>query len=372
MKRLCSLFVFIGLLVGLATCSSAALGEGTSTRGGPGASSSLGGSLVTPGSPTQGEQAQAAEEAKLASPNTVAETEASRTKFEGLDTEAAIKLAGEAFPAVIDDPAGGPPKLPAGQSITGFPADDAAQVDLPEGKHAVIESTAPMAIETSPGHRTPVDLGLTEVRGMFEPKAPVVGVQVPKRLSDGVTLGSTGLSLTPVDAQGVPLEGSEGAIDGASVFYANTQTDSDTVVKPVTAGFETDTLLRSVASPQKLFFGVGLPEGASLAQGAAGSGAVQVVKEGTVIATVVAPGARDAAGTLVPVSMSVSGDTLVLSVADQANEYQYPIEVDPAITDEQLVESYRFPGPSNWREEPAPRARSISSKKGQKVNTQKL
>src|ERR1700733_10647058 len=124
----------VGLAVGtagLAGSSATAFGEGSTPGEGAGGSSSLAGSLVTPGSPAQGEQAQAAEEAKLATPNLVAEREASRTKFENLSSEQATALASEVFPVVINEPAGGPPKLPAGESIVGYPADNAAQVDLP-------------------------------------------------------------------------------------------------------------------------------------------------------------------------------------------------------------------------------------------------
>jgi hypothetical protein len=306
--------------------SAAAFGEGSPPAEGSGASSSLAGPLVTAGSPAQGEQAQAAEEAKLANPNAVAEREASRTKFEGLSTEAATKLASETFPAVINEPAGGPPRLPAGQTISGYPTDNAAQIELGKGKHGVIESTAPIAVETSPGQRTPVDLGLGEVGGAFEPKTPVVGVRIPTRLGDGVSLGSTGVSLTPVDGSGASLGGSEGTVDGATVFFANTQTDSDTVVKATTFGFEMDTLLRSEQSPRQLSFLVGLPQGASLVQSAGESGSVQIVDEGAVVAAVLVPSARDAAGTLVPVSMSVSGDTITLTV--DAGEAQFPIAVD--------------------------------------------
>ncbi len=294
----------------------------------------------------QDEQSHASEEAKLANPNGVAEREASRTKFEGLDTEAAIKLAGEVFPAVIDDPAGGPPTLPAGESIAGYPTDNAAQIELPEGKHGLIESMLPLALETSHGQRVPVDLSLSEVGGEFEPKTPVVGVRIPKRLGDGVSLGSTGVSLTPVAVQGASLGGSEGAADGAGVFYANTLTDADMVIKPTTAGFEAYTLLRSVESPRELSFRVGLPAGASLVQSTAGSGTAQVINEGAVVASVVAPSARDAAGTPVPVSMSVSGDMLTLSVDDASNEVQYPLEVDPGFTDEELTGTRK---PTRWK-----------------------
>jgi RHS repeat-associated protein len=360
----------IGCLVGVFTLAfGVALAQGSPSGGGSGASSSdaslsgesssaLGGPLVVAGSPMEGEQLRAQEQTKLASPEAVAAREASRTKFEKLNSGQAAKLAGEAFPAVVGEPAGGPPALPAGESIVSYPMDNTAQVDLPGGKHGVIESSVPIALETSPGRRTPVDLGLSEAGSAFEAMKPVVGVRIPKRLAAGVALAGTGVSLTPVDANGAALGGSEGAIDGATVLYANTQTDADTVVKPTTTGFETDTVLRSVESPEALYYKVGLPEGASIVQAKDGSGTVEVVKEGATLATIAAPGARDAAGTSVPVSMSVSGDTLVLSVASHAAEYQYPIDVDPTVSDDQLVRE--FGEASNWHEEVTSSAFKIS------------
>jgi streptogramin lyase len=348
MKRLRSLVVCLACLTGLAVGSPAAFAEGSSPAEGTGASSSLDGSLVTPGSPVEGEQSAAQEQAKLSSPEAVAAREASRTTFEGLNAGQAASLDGEAFPAVVDGLAGGPPKLPAGQSIVGYSTDNAAQVDLPEGKHAVIESMAPIALERSGGGHVPVDLGLSETGGAFEPKTPVVGVRIPKSLGEGLQLSAVGVSLTPVNAQGAALGGSEGVLDGASVLYANTQTDMDSLVKPTAEGFAADTLLRSVESPQQLFFRVGLPAGGSLVAAQDGSGAVEVVKEGATIATVLPPGAQDAAGTAVPVSMSVSGDTLVLNVADHAAEYQYPIEVDPEVTGKDVQLTKEGSKRSNW------------------------
>jgi hypothetical protein len=291
---------------------------------------------------------QEAREAQLASPRAVAEREASRTKFSNLGPEQAVKTDSEAFPAVINEPAGGPPKLPTGQSITGYLSDDAASVDLGEGKHGVLESMAPIALETSSGQLTPVDLSLGEARGAFEPKTPVIGVRIPKQLSAGVSLGSTGVSLTPVDEHGVALGGSEGALDGASVLYASTQTDSDTVVKPTTEGFEADTILRSVDSPQELFFRVGSPADASLVQAQDGSGDVEIVDEGATLATILPPRAQDAVGTAVSVSMSVSGDTLALSVEDHSGEYQWPIEVDPEVSGKDVQLTKEGSKRSNW------------------------
>ena len=323
-------------IVGLAVSSGVVFGQGTSlvgqpSSGGAGVSLLFTSSLAVPGSPTEVEQLQAQEEAKWRAPGAVAERKASRTKFENLTNEQAIRLAGEMFPAVIDDPDGGPPALPVGERVTKYLSDHAAQVDLGDGNHAVLESLAPVALETSSG-RVPVDLGLSEAGEAFEPATALVDVRIPKRLSEGVRAVDRGVSVTPVTASGVPLTGSRGTRAGATVFYGGTQTDTDTIVKPSSSGFAVDTVLRSVNSPRRLFFRVGLPHGASLAQAAGGAGAVRVVKEGVTIATVPAPSARDAAGTAVPVSTRVSGSTLVLTVDHGSGEVQYPVEVDPEFT----------------------------------------
>jgi streptogramin lyase len=323
-------------IVGLAVSSGVVFGQGTSpggqpSGGGAGVSSLFTSSLAVAGSPTEVEQLQAQEEAKRRAPGAVAERQASRTRFENLNNEQAMRLAGEMFPAVIDDPDGGPPVLPAGEHVTKYLTDHAAQVDLGDGNHAVLESLAPMALETSSG-RVPVDLGLTEAGEAFEPATPLVDVRIPKRLSEGVRAVDRGVSVTPVTANGVPLTGSRGTRAGASVFFGGTQTDTDTIVKPSSSGFAVDTILRSVNSPQRLFFRVGLPQGARLAHAASGSDTVRVIKEGVTIATVPAPTARDATGTPVPVSISVSGSTLALTVDHGSGEVQYPVEVDPEFT----------------------------------------
>ncbi|HXC45407.1 MAG TPA: hypothetical protein VNU24_02280, partial [Solirubrobacteraceae bacterium] len=94
-----------------------------------------------PGSPLESEELGAQERASLSNPEAVVAREVSQTKYENLSTEEAEKVDGEAFGSVFDEVAGGPPPLEAGQSITGYPADNVAQVDLGEGKRGLIEST---------------------------------------------------------------------------------------------------------------------------------------------------------------------------------------------------------------------------------------
>ena len=295
-------------------------------------------SLVVPGVQPldEGQQAVAAQRARHSSSASYVARIRSRTEFEHLGTAGAAQVAREAFPEVVDDPAGGPPQLPAGTKLVRYLAPTAAQLELPGGKHGIVESLEPIAKEVSSGHFTPIDLGLKDAGGDYQPIASDVAVQMPKRLSAGVQLPGAGVSITPVDARGAPLGGAAGRADGSTVLYANTQSDADTDVKPTTTGFEIDAVLRSSESPEKLYFRVGMPVGARLVR-QPGSGAVSILERGSAIAVVQAPGAQDAAGTAVPVSMSVSGDTIVLAVSLANNEYQYPIMVDPTVDDTQVL-----------------------------------
>lgn len=313
-------------------CWSASSSQAAFPAGGSGAGG-FGSALVVPGvqSLDEDQQLGAAEEARLSSPTVVAARERSRTEFEHLGAAQARALDRRAVPVLVDDPAGGPPQLPAGQRLVRYTSDDSAQVDLPGGKHGMIASLQPIASEVSPGHLAQLDLGLAGVGDAFEPKTPVARVRIPKRLKDGVALSASGVSLTPVDAQGRALAGAEGTQDGASVLYANTQSATDTLAKPTAGGFELDSLLRGVESPQTLYFRVGLPAGAKLALAGHDSRTVQVVDHGTVIAVISVPGARDAEGVPVPVTVSVSGHILRVPVEHGSGDYGYPIVLDPTV-----------------------------------------
>jgi streptogramin lyase len=326
------------LVLGSVLLPGAATGAEPVTTGGSGGSL-LGSPLVVPGVQLldEGEQAQEQEHARLASPEAVAARNASRTKFTHLAAHRAAALASALFPTVLNRLAGGPPQLPSGQRITGYLTNNSASVDLGGGRSGIIESLEPIAMRTHGHHRSPIDLRLRAAGASFRPIAASTGVSFPRHLGAGVTLPHVGLSLTPIDAAGSPLAGSEGSIDGATVIYANTETDADTLLKPTPDGFEVDALLRSVASPTQLSYRIGLSAGARLVQQPQGSGPVHVLDDGLIVATVLPPTAEDAAGTPVPVRMTIAGTTLVLKLADHAGSYRYPIVVDPTFTEEQLA-----------------------------------
>ncbi|MHB8242103.1 MAG: DUF6531 domain-containing protein [Solirubrobacteraceae bacterium] len=129
------------------------------------------------------------------------------------------------------------------------------------------------------------------------------------------------------------------------MLFANTQTDTDTLLKPSSFGLDASTVLRSVESPEALYYRVGMPRGASLVASAGGFGA-EVVQEGVALARIKPPTAWDAAGTAVPVTMSVSGSTLAISVKHREASYLYPVLVDPELSGYWQGWSNVVPG--NW------------------------
>ncbi len=304
----------------------------------------LGNSLIVPGVESLvGGQREAAELAKRANPETVVGRQRSRTAYEHVGPAAAAQLARQVLPAVVAPAPSGLGSMPAGAHIGRYLNTNAAQVILANGKRALVDSLTPIATSISPGRYGPVDLGLRRSGEGFVPVKPAVNVRIPKSLGSGIVLPSNGVSLTPVDGSGRPLQG-RGELDGATILYANSQTDADTAVKATSTGFEAYNLLRSVESPQEVSYRVGMPSGAKLVPLSHGDGGSQVVVAGHVIAVIPAPSAEDAAGTSVPITTEISGRTLHVRVAHRAGDYSYPIAVDPTVEDNKLLEATR-----NWR-----------------------
>ncbi len=83
------------------------------------------------------------------------------------------------------------PFLPVSESYV-IQAPNIAQLALPGGKRAVIESMAPMATPTTTGHFTPIDLALTDAGSSYVPAASDVAVQIPKLRAMGCVRRKTG------------------------------------------------------------------------------------------------------------------------------------------------------------------------------------
>jgi streptogramin lyase len=301
-----------------------------------------------------GQQQQAARQARRSNPFAVAERMAAHVRFENLTPGRAASEARAAFPALIERLAGGVPRLTAGQRIVRYPTDHAAQVSLSSGRGTgVIESLAPIATRSFGGRHVPLDLRLTHAGDRFEAVRPEVAVEVPRELAQGVSLPGVGVSLTPVNRHGSPLQASAGALTGSAVLWAssgeraaaaNGVHDLSTLAKASPAGFDLTTILFSQRSPGQLYFRVGTPAAARLRH--AENGSVQILEGKAPLAAVAAVSAEDAEGTSVPVAMRIHGHTLELSV-DTHGDYLYPIVVDPEVNDSQLAKTTAGKR-SNW------------------------
>jgi RHS repeat-associated protein len=251
--------------------------------------------------------------------------------FADLSHVQAVDLLRQKFPDLIDlsfDPA---PPLKEDERITGYQSPFVAELETANGEKAVAESLLPLLATDAEGKESPVDLRLEDGPEGLEPTNTTVPVVIGKELADGFRLPSLDLALIPVDDAHEPLQGSAG-VEGAVALFANTQVDTDTLVKPMPVGFQTHSILRSPASPETLRFSVEVGEkGAHLTSLEGGS--ILVEAEGRPVTAIPPALARDATGSEVPVDMEIEGDTIVLRVNHREENFQYPIDVDPTAAD---------------------------------------
>jgi YD repeat-containing protein len=338
----------------IALAGSAARADDFEIATGSPAISLLGSPLVVEGvqTLTGSEQLRDSEAAKLADPLAIRRRESSQLAYEDLSTQAAEKLARESFPGAID-PTGLPSRLPTGEKIDRLLSDHTALLRTAAGKRVLLDSSAPISVKTSSG-RVPVDLSLSRAAGgAFRPSTPAAGerLRIPAHLREGVALTDLGVTLTPlVGKHGAPLDSAAPRIDGASVFYGDSENpgvgvrDLSTLVKPTSDGFELFSIVQSARSPRSLSFAVGLPTGASLVRQKGGP--IQIVAGGRRIATIGAPVAYDAEGAIVPLSVSLSGHVLSVGIARSSERLAYPLIVDPSVKDENVTGATH---PSNWK-----------------------
>ncbi len=333
-RRVCS-----GCVAAVVCAAMFLAGASSASAALPGSMVSLTRGLVIGDSATEAEQLKAQEEARLASPEAVKAREESETAYEGLDAEASANLLREKFHRVLDRTDGGMPSLSAGEQVVKLISPYAAQLSLPAGAdgkpgHGALESLDPVAVPDAEGHLAPIELGLQEASGGFQPKRVLVPTMLPNSVGEGISLGRTGVSLTPVDEKGGKVSASPGRVTGDTVLWSGASMGSavDLMAKPSTTGFDLLVSLRGQAAPETLRFVVGMPEGAELVQEAGGQ--VQVRDAGQTLATILPPSANDAEGTAVSgVGMTVAGDVLTVTVPHPAGRYRYPIVADPEVED---------------------------------------
>jgi hypothetical protein len=196
--------------------------------------------------------------------------------------------------------------------------------DEGESEHAtLLESTVPLRAADSLGRQQAVDLSLEHSEGELQPANPLVDVNLPQELGEGIELPDAGVQIELVDAPG---DRAPSTIDQSVAAYPEVAKDTVLAVAPMPTGVETLTLLQSAAAPRTETFRLDLPEGATL-QEAEGGGA-EVLSGDEVLVMVEPPTAIDAEGRPVPVALEVSGDSITLQVSPDESA-TFPILVDP-------------------------------------------
>jgi RHS repeat-associated protein len=282
---------------------------------------------------TQALAALAQYQAWLAAPAQVAARLTSLTAYANESGSQAAATDSGAFPNWIGQP-GYSTSQAVGQAQLGKQfGSSTVQVTNGDGSHGVMVSSLPLDGTTPSGSSAPLNLNLSnDGAGGYWPDSSLVPVTLP--------MASTGQVFFPQDSLGLSFSSGAavtGQQQGGTVFYPNvgsSGSDTDVVASADPHGAEITYVLRSAQSPQTQTITFSLPSGWSLAALPLDPNTIQVKDAaGTVQGTLLAPVATDAQGQPVAANYMIqNGNQVVLSVADQGGNYDFPIMVDPTFT----------------------------------------
>jgi hypothetical protein len=212
--------------------------------------------------------------------------------------------------------------------ITAYDGEDVAAETLPNGRHLLLESSLPLRSVLGSGRLAPVSLALNASGSDYEPANPLVPVVISKNVAEGASF-QFGLRVAPV--QDEAPEPSEPV--GDSIFYPGVAKDTDFMLEPALNGVEASWQILSAEGSSENALSFTLPAGASLVLSHRIKGAAEVLLEGRRLYTIMPATATQANGESLPVSYSVSGNTLITHV-DLSGSVDFPAMVDPLITQE--------------------------------------
>jgi RHS repeat-associated protein len=267
-----------------------------------------------------GQQALQAREAALANPLAVDAREESRTKYESLSGPSAVSLAESTFD--VERPQWTPPEQAGDGHITDYINARSAQAQLPDGQHVLLASTVPFRSTLGSGKSEPVSLQLIEHAGAYAPANPIEPVSISKDLKEGISL-PYGITVAPAEAGSTETQ-----LVGNQLVFPSSASDTDFMAEPLPQGVELSWQLRSQASPSENALTFRLPAGVALQMSQVMPGAAEIVCEGKTLVAIPPSSARQADGAVLPVSYSVSGDTLVTQV-NLSGAVDFPVLVDP-------------------------------------------
>jgi hypothetical protein len=227
-------------------------------------------------------------------------------------------LFAERFPCILESLEGDPPQAD--------PDANGGGEGEPEPSTESLASMPPLRAPDASGNSTPIDLSLeTEGTGVV-PANPLVDVALPAQLGERIPIGDRGVAIDPAATDPTAAETASAApLAGEGLFYANAAPATDIVLAPISVGLETVYQLRGPQSPERLEIGLTLPEDAWL-EPAVGGGA-QIVQDGQAVASIYRPLAVDPEGNSIESTMTVTGNSLEVSVPHIDPDIAYPIAV---------------------------------------------
>ncbi|HET8861917.1 MAG TPA: hypothetical protein VFM94_01545 [Solirubrobacterales bacterium] len=187
----------------------------------------------------------------------------------------------------------------------------------------ILESSLPLREEDNNGHEVEVDLGLEKSEGELQPENPLVDVEIPAQIGEGISLPQSGIE---IELAGAPVERGPSTVDESVATYPSVAEDTMLAVAPTATGLETLALLQSADAPTAQTFHLTLPDGASLHE--TDDGGAEVSRNGETMMAIRPPSAIDADEAPVPVHLETSGNSLTI-VAEPGGQSSFPILVDP-------------------------------------------
>ncbi|HEV7562834.1 MAG TPA: DUF6531 domain-containing protein, partial [Solirubrobacterales bacterium] len=259
----------------------------------------------------------------LSSPEAANQREVTRTAYTELSAGEAQALLVGSFPEQLEELNADPARFLSELEIEKPLGAFGARIAVGEGETAIIESAVPIESDLGGEGREPVDLALERSGDHFAPRNPLSRIELPGSAAQSIELEG-GVAV------GLPASGNSVAepLGDKNLFYPETDTATDTLVAPIAGGVEVFEQLRSPESPEEFRFPIALPDGATLRSGESNDAEI-VSASGEGILEIPPPAAFDAQGTLVPVTMRVEGDTLVIGVAHRSQDVAYPVLLDP-------------------------------------------
>jgi YD repeat-containing protein len=271
-------------------------------------------------------EAHAAARPEPTASETAAAQQRSRTAYAGLSRSRAAKLLAAKFASLASAPPVAPLTAERARGRLRFVDPFTALLQRARGGSQLIQSlSGPLWAARKHGGHAPLDLSLRAHGATFTPLASEISMSLPRQLSKGARVDGVHIGF----GADVNRLSSASLLNGKT-FYANAETDSDVVLRPLSDGIDAMIQLRSRRAPEVFPLTFTAPRGARLR---ADGSAADLIEAGRVVGKILAPAGSDAAGKAVPAYYRIQGARLLLVVPHREQALTYPLLIDPVYED---------------------------------------